>query len=85
MNYSIGNHFLGNGKTKEAVKYFNLAVKAKPDEPIYYYRLAQAYDELGDDKKFEENYQKFLSMKPDKKKIQEIETLLADRKKKGKK
>ncbi|MCE1248442.1 MAG: pentapeptide repeat-containing protein [Firmicutes bacterium] len=83
MNYSIGNHFMANGKIKDAVKYYNLAIKAKPDEAIYYYRLAQAYDELGDDKKFEENYQQFLSLKPDKKKIDEIEALIQDRKKKS--
>jgi len=83
MSYSAGNYYMGCGKAKKAIEKYKLAIKQKPDEPIYYYRLAFAYGECDEYEKAEYCYKKFLKMKPDKKKIQEIQTMLSEKKRKN--
>lgn len=85
MSFSTGNYYMGCGEVKKAIEKYKLAIKQKPDEPIYYYRLAFAYGECDEYEKAEYCYKKFVSMKPSKKKIQEIQIMLKGKKKKKKK
>lgn len=60
-----GNEFLAQGKTREAIAEFELAVKFNPDDEDSYYNLALALARAGDTESAKKHYLKSLEIYPD--------------------
>ena len=82
MDFATGNLYASQGKYKEAIGYYKNAVKKKPDEAIYHYKLSYAYMLAGDNTRAEECYRRYEKLKPAKlKQSQEIDAWMKERKK----
>jgi tetratricopeptide (TPR) repeat protein len=63
-NNNIGMCYLESGRYKEAIKYFNSAIKVSPDFSAAYNNLGDCYDKVGDKEKAIESYSKALEVDP---------------------
>lgn len=78
--YCRGNVCFNSQQPKKALAFYQKAVKQK-EEPIYYYRMAQVYDQMGDMKKADKYFKKFMKLRPDDKKSQQLKVELEERSK----
>ncbi len=53
------------GRFREAVEKIGGAIRLKPNDAIYYYNLAMAYDSLNEEEKSAESFEKVLEIEPD--------------------
>lgn len=65
LAYNVAEILFAASKTDEAIKYYNLAIKIKPDWPKSYKQLGYAYLNKGDTKKAIEMLKKFLELAPE--------------------
>ncbi len=65
LAYNVGEILFVAGKTDDAIPYYQLAIKIKPDWPKSYVQLGYAYLNKGDTKAAVENLKKFLELAPD--------------------
>ena len=63
---SRGHELVEAGNTKDAITYFKDAIKGGYTEGYVYYGLAKAYRKDGDNSKAAENYEKAISIDPEK-------------------
>ncbi|MEW6455567.1 MAG: tetratricopeptide repeat protein [Acidobacteriota bacterium] len=64
LAYNVGEIFFSNQKHDEAIQYFTLATKIKPDWGPAYYKLGLVYLNKADYEKAIENLKKFLELEP---------------------
>lgn len=65
LAYNVGEILFAGGKTDEAIKYYQLAIRIKPDWPKSYVQLGYACLNKGDTKAAVENLKKFVELAPD--------------------
>jgi len=65
LAYNVAEILFVGGKTDDSIKYYNLAIKIKPDWPKSYKQIGYAYLNKGDMKKAIEMFKKFLKLDPD--------------------
>ena len=65
LAYNVGEILFAGGKTDEAIKYYQLAIRIKPDWAKSYAQLGYAYLNQGDTKAAVENLKKFVELAPD--------------------
>lgn len=65
LAYNVAEILFAGGKTNEAITYYQLAIKIKPDWPKSYVQLGYAYLNTGDTKAALENLKKFVELAPD--------------------
>ena len=63
--YNVAEILFNGGKTDEAIEYYELAVKLKPDMAIYYSKLGYAYLNKGEVETAVSYFEKFVKMAPD--------------------
>lgn len=63
--YNVAEILFNGGKTDEAIEYYSLAVKLKPEMAIYYSKLGYAYLNKGDLKGAVSYFEKFVKLAPD--------------------
>ncbi|MGE5342240.1 MAG: tetratricopeptide repeat protein [Candidatus Omnitrophota bacterium] len=64
LPYNVAEVLFAAGKTDEAIPYYQMAIKIKPDWPKAYMQLGYAYLNKGDMKLATENFNKFLELAP---------------------
>ena len=64
LAYNVGEICFSNQKLDEAIQYFDLAAKLKPDWPEPYYKLGLVYLNKTEYDKARENLNKFLTLEP---------------------
>jgi tetratricopeptide (TPR) repeat protein len=62
---NLGNIFLRDNDTSDALKFFAFAIKLEPQNPILNYNLARSYQLLEEKEKALHYYEKAISLKPD--------------------
>ena len=65
LAYNVAEILFAAGKTDDAIKYYQLAIRIKPDWPKSYAQLGYAYLNKGDTKAAIENLKKFVELAPD--------------------
>jgi tetratricopeptide (TPR) repeat protein len=65
LAYNVAEILFAGGKTDEAIKYYQLAIRIKPDWAKSYAQLGYAYLNKGDTKAAIENLKKFVELAPD--------------------
>jgi len=65
LAYNVGEILFVAGKTDDAIKYYQLAIRINPDWPKSYAQLGYAYLNKGDTKAAIENLKKFVELAPD--------------------
>jgi len=64
LPYNVAEICFSNQQIDDAIRYFELASKIKPDWPSPYLRVAYAYLNKGDNTKAAENLEKFIKLEP---------------------
>ncbi len=64
LAYNVGEIYFSNQKIDEAIHYFELSSRIKPDWSSPYLKLGYAYLNKGDYEKAEQNFDKFLELDP---------------------
>lgn len=62
--YNVAEILFNGGKTDEAIEYYALAAKLKPDMAVYYSKLGYAYLNKGEIEPAVSNFEKFVKMAP---------------------
>ena len=75
--YNVGEILFSNQKTDEAIPYFELAVKIRPDWPKAYNRLGLVYLNKGDFDKALESLRKFVELDPQNPEAGNVRTTIA--------
>jgi tetratricopeptide (TPR) repeat protein len=65
LAYNVAEILFAAGKTDDAIKYYQLAIRIKPDWAKSYAQLGYAYLNKGDTKAAIENLKKFVELAPD--------------------
>jgi tetratricopeptide (TPR) repeat protein len=65
LAYNVGEIYFSNQKLDEAITYFELAIKIKPDWSEGYYKLGLAYLNKADYEKARQSLAKVLELEPD--------------------
>ena len=65
LAYNVAEILFAAGKTEDAIKYYDLAVKIKPDWPKAYLQRGYAYLNKGDMENAVQSMKKFLELAPD--------------------
>ncbi|MGD2087845.1 MAG: tetratricopeptide repeat protein [Candidatus Aminicenantes bacterium] len=65
LAYNVAEILFAGGKTEDAIKYYQLAIRIKPDWPKSYVQLGYAYLNKGDTKAAIESLKKFVELAPD--------------------
>ncbi|UCH94240.1 MAG: tetratricopeptide repeat protein [Candidatus Aminicenantes bacterium] len=65
LAYNVAEILFAAGKTNEAINYYQLAIKIKPDWPKSYMQLGYAYLNKGDTKAAIQSLKKFVELAPD--------------------
>jgi len=65
QHLTAGNQFLEQGRFREAIEQFELAVKFNPEDEDLFYNLALAQSRSGDKEAAKKNYTKSLEIYPD--------------------
>lgn len=65
LAYNVAEILFVAGKTDDAIKYYQLAIRIKPEWPKSYAQLGYAYLNKGDTKSAVENLKKFVELAPD--------------------
>ena len=76
LAYNVAEILFVAGKTDEAIKYYNIAIKIKPGWPKSYKQVGYAYLNKGDTKKAIEMFKKFLELDPDSPEAFEIKEVI---------
>lgn len=76
LAYNVAEIFFGNGKNEEAIKYYEIASKAKPKWGAPYSKLGYVYLNLGDMKKAIEAFSKFVEVDPDNPEVPSIKEVI---------
>jgi tetratricopeptide (TPR) repeat protein len=76
LAYNVAEIFFGNNNNEEAVKYYEIAAKIKPDWAIPYQKLGYVYLNLGDMKKAIEFFEKFIKMDPENPEVPNIKEVI---------
>ncbi len=63
--YNVAEILFNGGITDEAIEYYTLAAKLKPEMAIYYSKLGYAYLNKGDLETAISNFEKFIKLAPD--------------------
>lgn len=79
--YNIAEIMFNGGKTDEAIEYYGLAAKLKPEMAIYYQKLGYAYLNKGDFPQAAANFEKFIKLAPDDPQTPTLQSLVEDLKK----
>jgi tetratricopeptide (TPR) repeat protein len=79
--YNIAEIMFNGGKTDEAISYYSLAAKLKPEMAIYYQKLGYAYLNKGDFPQAIANFEKFVKLAPDDPQTPTLQSLIEDLKK----
>jgi tetratricopeptide (TPR) repeat protein len=65
LAYNVGEIFFANQEYDEALRYFELAVKIRPDWPDSYLKAGYVYLNKADNPKAVEKFEKFLTLEPE--------------------
>jgi tetratricopeptide (TPR) repeat protein len=65
LAYNVAEILFAGGKTDEAIKYYQLAIRIEPDWSKSYVQIGYAYLNKGDTKAALENLKKFVELAPD--------------------
>ncbi len=76
LAYNVAEIFFGNGKNEEAIKYYEIASKAKPKWGAPYVKLGYVYLNLGDMKKAVEAFSKFVELDPENPEVPNIKEVI---------
>ncbi len=76
--YNVAEIMFVGGKTDEAIAYYTLAAKLKPEMAIYYSKLGYAYLNKGDIKKAILNFEKFIKMTPKDPQVPTLKAMIKD-------
>ncbi len=76
LPYNVAEICFSNGQIDDAIRYFELASKIKPDWPDPYLRVAYAYLNKGDTAKAAENLEKFIKLEPDTERTAQAKSIL---------
>lgn len=76
LPYNVAEIYFSNGQIDDAIRYFELAAKIKPDWPDPYLRVAYAYLNKGDTAKAAENLEKFIRLEPDTERTAQAKSIL---------
>lgn len=76
LPYNVAEIYFSNGQIDDAIRYFELAAKIKPDWPDPYLRVAYAYLNKGDTAKAAENLEKFIRLEPDTERTAQAKAIL---------
>jgi len=76
--YNAAEILFSGGKTDEAIQYYKLAAKLKPEMPVYYSKLGYAYLNKGDIKAAVSYFEKFAALAPDDPQTPAINDLIKD-------
>lgn len=76
LAYNVAEILFVADKTDDAIKYYQLAIRIKPDWPKSYMQLGYAYLNKGDTKAALENLEKFVELAPDSPEIPGIKEII---------
>lgn len=76
LAYNVAEIFFGNSKNEEAIKYYEIASKAKPGWGAPYAKLGYVYLNLGDMKKAVEAFSKFVEVDPENPEVPNIKEVI---------
>jgi len=76
LAYNVAEIFFGNGNNEEAIKYYEIASKARPDWGDPYVKLGYVYLNLGDMKKAIEAFSKFVELDPENPEVPNIKEVI---------
>lgn len=74
--YNVAEILFNGGKTDEAIEYYSLAAKLKPEMAIYYSKLGYAYLNKGDLKAAVSYFEKFVKLAPNDPTTPELQDLI---------
>ncbi|MFQ6069152.1 MAG: tetratricopeptide repeat protein [Candidatus Aminicenantales bacterium] len=74
--YNVAQVLFFNQKIDEAIEYYKLAIKIKPDWSKPYLRLGYAYLNKGDFEKALENFKKFIDMDPENPEVPRVKGII---------
>ncbi len=77
LAYNVGEIYFSSQKLDEAIQYFTIATKIKPDWPPPYYKLGLVNLNKADYEKAKEHLKKFLELEPDSELAAQVKNILA--------
>ena len=81
LAYNVGEIYFSNQKIDEAIQYYELAVKIKPNWGTPYLRLGYAYLNKGTYDKAVQKFEKYLEIEPESSEAPKVKSLLEQLKK----
>jgi len=78
LAYNLGEMLFSAGNNREAVVYFKNAAEIDPAWPDPYLKLGYVYSKMEDYSQAREYFSKFLELKPDDSRAEEIKTIIKD-------
>jgi tetratricopeptide (TPR) repeat protein len=77
LAYNVGEIYFSSQKLDEAIQYFTIATKIKPDWPPPYYKLGLVNLNKADYEKAKEHFKKFLELEPESELAAQVKNILA--------